>query len=222
MNRFKTGDEEWYRSQSKAPKNQGRETRKESERAVVGIRKALMVGNEQESKYLGVGADAVQYRMQKLGFSEDEIPSVSTIKRIVNPKSPWMNGSIENFNKWFGEKFWDKETFTSLEDMRTESKHFVDQHNALSAWKSRNKSLERINPAKILNNSLKISLDKLPLTGGKIHFIRKVDNEGQISVLNEAFNVGKEFIGEYVWATICLAERKLGPIIELKTSLLMY
>jgi putative transposase len=347
VNRFKTGYEEWYRSQSKAPKNQGRKTRKESERAVVGIRKALMEGNEQESKYLGVGADAVQYRMQKLGFSEDEIPSVSTIKRIVkkhnlkvnkrerykrvkskkrytilnparidemhqmdfvgprfikgygavsslnltdvvsdrvhieqyatksmdnviaflirywsnnpiskylqvdngmyfigdfkylrnfsrfirlclyvgievvfiNPKSPWMNGSIENFNKWFGEKFWDKETFTSLEDMRTESKHFVDQHNALSAWKSRNKSLERINPAKILNNSLKISLDKLLLTVGKIHFIRKVDNEGQISVLNEAFNVGKEFIGEYVWATICLAERNQGAYYRSKDQL---
>ena len=43
----------------------------------------------------------------------------------------------------------------------------------------------------------------------KIHFIRKVNNEGDISVLNEAFEVGKELIDEYVWATICLAERKL-------------
>ena len=42
-----------------------------------------MEGNEHESKYLGVGADAIQYRMEKQGFSKDEIPSVSTIKRIV-------------------------------------------------------------------------------------------------------------------------------------------
>jgi putative transposase len=344
VNRLKTGDEEWYKSHSKAPKNHGREACKEIERAVVSIRKTLMEGNENESKYLGVGADAIQYRMDKLVFSKDEIPSVSTIKRIVkkhglkvnkrerykrvkskkrytilnptqidemhqmdfvgprfikgygavsslnlidvvcnrvhieqydtksmdniigflilywrnnpiprylqvdngmyfigdfkyprkfsrfirfclyvgaeavfiNPKSPWMNGSIENFNGWFDEKFWAKETFTSLEDMRAKSTHFVEQYNDLSAWKNRNKPLERINPAKILNNSLKISLGKLPLTKGKIHFIRKVDNEGKISVLNEALKLGEEFIGEYAWATICLAERKLEAYYRAK------
>jgi len=51
--------------------------------------------------------------------------------------------------------------------------------------------------------------NKLPLTDGNIHFIRKVDNEGKINVLNEAFKVGGEFIGEYVWTTICLADRKM-------------
>ncbi len=35
-----------------------------------------------------------------------------------------MNGSIENFNGWFDEKFWAKETFTNLEDMRAKSTHF--------------------------------------------------------------------------------------------------
>ena len=120
-----------------------------------------------------------------------------------------MNGSIENFNKWFGGKFWEKETFTSLEDMRTKSKHFVDQHNALSAWKKRDKGLERIKPVRILKDAAEINLDKLPLTDGKIHFIRKVGNEGRINVLNETFKVGKEFIGEYVWATICLAKQTI-------------
>ena len=70
-------------NQTKAPKKHGRKTRKDIESTIVNIRKALMVGNEHESKYLGVGADAIQYRMEKLGFSKDEIPSVSTIKRIV-------------------------------------------------------------------------------------------------------------------------------------------
>ncbi|MEA2075292.1 MAG: hypothetical protein U9O85_06115 [Euryarchaeota archaeon] len=49
----------------------------------MNIRKALMVGNEHESKYLGVCADAIRYRMEKLDFSKDEIPPASTIKRIV-------------------------------------------------------------------------------------------------------------------------------------------
>ncbi|HJH25582.1 MAG TPA: hypothetical protein C5S37_08990 [Methanophagales archaeon] len=55
-----------------------------------------------------------------------------------------------------------------------------------------------------------INLDKLPLTDGKIHFIRKVNTKAGINVLNEVFEVGKEFISEYVWATICLGKRKMG------------
>ncbi|NQE06261.1 hypothetical protein C5S32_10370, partial [ANME-1 cluster archaeon GoMg1] len=72
------------------------------------------------------------------------------------------------------------------------------------------------NPARILNNSLKIPLGKLPLTKGKIHFIRMVDNDGKISVLNEAFKVGKEFISEYVWATICLKKQTMDVFYRAK------
>jgi len=121
-----------------------------------------------------------------------------------------MNGSIENFNGWCEEKFWAKELFRSLEDMRAKSPHFIDQYNDLSAWKHKNQSLEQIKPVRILNNSIEIHLEKLPLTEGKIHFISKVDIEGEISILNEAFEVGKEFIDEYVWATICLKKQKIG------------
>ena len=94
--------------------------------------------------------------------------------------------------------------------MRAKSPHFVGQYNDLSAWKHKNKSLERIKPVRMLNSSIEIPLGQLPLTDGKIHFIRKVDIEGEISILNEAFEVGKEFIDEYVWATICLKKQKIG------------
>ena len=304
---------------------------------IVNIRKALMEGNEHESKFLGVSADAIHYRMDQLGFLEDKIPSESTIKRIVKkhglkvnkrerykrvkskkrytllsptqinemhqvdivgprfikgyghissinlidvvsnqvhieqydsksmdnvmafliqywnnnpiprylqvdnamnfigsfknprkfsrfvrlclyvglevvfiaPSSPWMNGSIENFNNWFGSKFWVKETFTDLEDMRTRSPYFVNQHNNLSAWKKRNEELEQIKPVRMLKDATGINLNKLPLTEGIVHFIRQVDGRGRISLLNEVFEVGTEFTGEYVWATICLKEQKL-------------
>jgi len=58
VNRFKTGEEEWYRYRSRAPKQHGRKTNEEIESVVVNIRKALMEGSEHESKYLGVAADA--------------------------------------------------------------------------------------------------------------------------------------------------------------------
>jgi len=127
-----------------------------------------------------------------------------------------MNGSIENFNGWFEEKFWAKELFTNLENMRAKSPHFIDQYNDFSAWKHKNQSLEWIKHVRILNNSIEIPLGQLPLTDGKIHFIRKVDIEGEISIMNEAFEVGKEFISEYVWATICLKKQKIDVYYRAK------
>ena len=337
VNRYKTGKEDWYKSHSRAPKNPGKKIKDEIENAVINVRKSLMDGDRHESKYLGVGADAIQYRMHKLGFPDDETPSVSTITRIVKkhklkinkrerykrvkskkrytilnptrinemhqidfvgprfikgygaisslnlidvvsnqvhieqnnsksmdtviaflirywnnnaiprylqvdngmnfigdfihprkfsrfirlclyvgveavfitPRSPWMNGSIENFNKWFDEKFWVKEIFVDLEDMRIKSTYFVDQYNDLSIWKKRNKELEQIEPIRMLKETVEINLNKLPLIEGKVHFIRRVDNDGEINVLNETFGIGKEFISEYVWATICLRKQRL-------------
>jgi hypothetical protein len=336
VNRFKTGEEEWYESESRAPKQHGKKTDEEIEKVVVDIRKALMEGTEHESKYLGVGADAIRYRMNQLGFTKGEIPSTSTIKRIVKkhglkvnkrerykrikskkrytlldptqinevhqmdfvgprfikgygpisslnlidvvstrvhieqfdskrmdnviaflikywsnnpiprylqvdngmsfigdfknprgfsrfvrlclcvgieivfiaPRSPWMNGSIENFNKWFDQKFWKGETFTDLEDIRTRSPHFVCQYNDLGVWKKRNRELEEIKPIRILKDA-KINPDNLPLTDGQIHFIRQVNGEGRIDVLNEVFKVGEEFISEYVWSTVRTGKQKM-------------
>jgi len=338
VSRFKSGDEHWYKSRSRAPKEQARAISASIEQAVVTIRKALMEGTEQASKYLGVGADAILYRMDKLGFSNDELPSASTIKRIVKkhklkvnkrerykrvrskkrytllnptqinevhqmdfvgprfikgygaisslhlidvisnqvrvrqydsksmdnvlsflikywrdnpipsylqvdngmyfigdyhtprnfsrfirlclyvgtelvfiaPRSPWMNGSIENFNGWFNKKFWLKETFLNIEDMRSKSRSFETQFNDLNAWKKRDKKLSQINSLRMLKNTVEINCNELPLTEGKMHFIRKVGNDGTITILNEQFKIGREFIGEYVWTTLCLTTQRMN------------
>ena len=62
-----------------------------------------------------------------------------------------------------------------MEDIRTRSLHFVDQHNDLGAWKKRNEKLEQIKPVRILKDAAEINLNKLPVTDGKMHFIRSVD-----------------------------------------------
>jgi len=43
-----------------------------------------------------------------------------------------------------------------------------------------------------------------------------VDIDCKISVRNEAFKVGKEFISEYVWATICLKKQTLEVFYRAK------
>jgi len=49
----------------------------------------------------------------------------------------------------------------------------------------------------------------LPITAGRIHFIRKVKPDGTISLLNEAWKVSKRLAGKYVWATLTTHCRQL-------------
>jgi hypothetical protein len=50
---------------------------------------------------------------------------------------------------------------------------------------------------------------RLPLTAGRIHFMRRVDATGHIELLNETWMVGPKWIGEYVRATINTATQCL-------------
>ena len=43
-----------------------------------------------------------------------------------------------------------------------------------------------------------------------------MDIDGELTILNEAFEVGKEFIDEFVWATICLKKQKIGVYYRAK------
>jgi hypothetical protein len=42
----------------------------------------------------------------------------------------------------------------------------------------------------------------LPVTAGRLHFIRRVSPEGAIGFLGETWKVGKRFVGHYIWATV--------------------
>jgi hypothetical protein len=51
--------------------------------------------------------------------------------------------------------------------------------------------------------------NSLPITAGRIHFIRKVKPDGIISVLNETWKVSNRLTGKYVWATVITHGRRL-------------
>jgi|LGVE01.1.fsa_nt_gb transposase len=330
LGRYKTGRKGWYNDLPKRARVIPHKTSERIEQIVVNIRKALMDGTEDSTKYSRVGAEAIQFHMGELGYKPSEIPSLSTIKRIIkrnklkgnkrerykrihskgrhtilnpkhidelhqidyvgprhikgygpinsihlkdvvgrqvagqqyneksmdnvmeflmgywkqcpipkylqvdngmcfvgdykHPKSfsrfvrlalyvgievvfiapsrPWMNGTIEEFNKGFDKRFWQKERFTDLNDIRKKSEIFFEKENKFNAWKLRNEKLKVVDPKRMLPGDFTIAVDRLPMVTGKIHFIRRVDSRGKISVLNEYFDVGKEYTGEYVWATI--------------------
>ena len=49
----------------------------------------------------------------------------------------------------------------------------------------------------------------VPLTAGRVHFVRLVNAQGQMTLLNETWKVGKRLAGQYVWATVSTDRRRL-------------
>jgi len=330
LKRYHTGSKDWYKDLSKKPRTTPNKVNEQIENVVVRIRESLMGGDDEYTKYGFVGAEAIQFHMEELNYDPASIPSLSTIKRIINrnklrlnkkerykrvkskgryslikpeyideihqvdfvgpryirgygvvnslhlkdvvgrqvagkqyagksmdnvleflqgywkshqipryiqvdngmsfagdfihprsfsrfvrlclyvgievifiaPAKPWMNGTIEEFNKGFDRLFWKRETFTNLSDIRKKFKLFSESQNKFNAWKLEKKGLQSLSPKRILKRGFKLDLDNIPLVSGKIHFIRIVNSGGNIVVLNEPFLIGTEYIGEYIWATI--------------------
>ena len=334
---FKKSDKsEWFREESRAPKTVHRKTNQELETLVVSVRKSLMDGENEDTKYRCIGAEEIQLRMHELGSSEGDTPSLSTIKRIIKrnklliqkrkryvrckskkrytllnptkvnevhqmdfigpryikgygaissmnlidvvgnkayiqqyagrsmdtvieflldcwtnnaipkylqmdngayfigdlrharhfsrvvrlchcfgvepvfiaPRKPWMNGTIEDFNGEFEEKLWARERFSDLEHPLREAKIFRTRHSNRQDWKYRNANLVSIRHRKIPVD-FTIDDNNLPITEGKVHFIREVKEDGTINVLNEDFEVNKSLAYEYVWATIHTKQEQL-------------
>ena len=45
----------------------------------MNVRKSLLEGSNEDTKYRCIGAVEIEFRIHELGYSEDETPSLSTI-----------------------------------------------------------------------------------------------------------------------------------------------
>jgi hypothetical protein len=68
--------------------------------------------------------------------------------------------------------------------------------------------------------------EDLPISAGRVHFIRQVSETGEVEILNETWQVHKRLAGQYVWATIWTHDHKLeiyhrrssdSPVRQVKT-----
>src|SRR6056297_1084358 len=73
-NRYDSGNKNWFKDRSKAPKHPTN-IDEDLEKLVIKIRKELM-----EEKYARIGPQTIHWELQRLGV---EHPSLSTIKRII-------------------------------------------------------------------------------------------------------------------------------------------
>jgi putative transposase len=120
---------------------------------------------------------------------------------------PACNGEVEELNGLWGHAFWERRHFTSFGQVRRTSPVFVDWYmteyappfldNATPQQAQHHESIHRLTAKQILSLP-----DPLPITAGRIHFIRQVQPDGTIILLNEPWKVSKRLAGKYVWTTL--------------------
>jgi hypothetical protein len=128
------------------------------------------------------------------------------------------NHPIETFHSLWCQAFWTRQTFTDLAHVRAQTPVFTRWYH----HHYRPPSLEGKTPAQMrygvrvprLTTELRrlipdFQAERLPLTAGRFHFMRKVDTSGHIEFLNERWRVGSKWIGEYVRATLNTAKQML-------------
>ncbi len=125
---------------------------------------------------------------------------------------PWRDAYIESFNSRFDNMLWQPKLFKDLDHMRTESKKFRDKHNNYQEYRKNNfKNQKPISyKTRYLPESFTFdSASGLPITRGRLHFVRMVDGKGNISILNENFYIDKNLSFQYVWTILSTKDLNL-------------
>jgi hypothetical protein len=117
------------------------------------------------------------------------------------------NHWVEGFHALWVRAFWSKYQFRDLAHVRRQVRGFLRWYHE----RYQPPSLEGKTPAQMREGSRLLLLtpelqrlipESLPVTAGFIHFVRRVDVEGRIVVLNQAWTIGRRFAGRYVWARV--------------------
>jgi hypothetical protein len=121
---------------------------------------------------------------------------------------PKRNHQIETFHSLWVASCWSRHEFCDLAEVRDQTPAFrrwyMHHYSPPSLAGKTPAQICRATPRLLLTAPLRRLLPpgRLPLTQGRLHFMRKVDPTGQIQLLNGVWRLGPQWSGEYVRATI--------------------
>ena len=132
---------------------------------------------------------------------------------FLPPGEPKRNGLVEGIHHLWAQSFFDKDHFASVAHLNRKSHKFLSWYDQYEPPRLGGVSVAAarrgVQRRRLTPRERHAIPDELPLTAGRLHFIRRVDPQGQIRLLNERWKVSKRLVGEYVWATIDLKEQSL-------------
>jgi len=125
---------------------------------------------------------------------------------------PWRNAHIESFNSRYDKMLWRKMVFKDLNQLCLESIKFREKHNDYQKYRKTTfkKQYPKSYTIRYLpENFVFDSSQNLPITQGRLHFVRLIDEHGNINILNEDFYIDKNLSFDYAWGIINTKDQDL-------------
>jgi len=127
---------------------------------------------------------------------------------------PKRNSVVERLHGLWSQTFWRTDRFDTLAEVRQAAPQFVRfymkcYHPVALQGATPSQAEEQVKRRQVTAEQVAMLPRELPLTAGRVHFVRLVTAQGQITLLNETWSVGKRLAGQYVWATINTQRRRL-------------
>jgi putative transposase len=127
---------------------------------------------------------------------------------------PECNGEVEELNGLWGHTFWERRRFASFGRVCRASPAFVhwymtDYVPPVLVEATPQQAQRREPQHRLTATQRKCLPNPLPITAGRLHFIRKVKPDGTITLLNETWKVSQRLAGHYIWATLITHCRRL-------------
>jgi putative transposase len=127
---------------------------------------------------------------------------------------PKRNGMVERLNGLWSRAFWNRRHFRSVAQVKRASPAFeawYEHHYYPPALKGLSPGQARRpgHQVRLTEKDIRALPSELPITAGRIHFLRRVAEDGTIRLLNEPWKVDQRLAGQYVWATLVTHTRRL-------------
>jgi putative transposase len=133
---------------------------------------------------------------------------------FIPPGEPKRNGLVEALHGLWAASFWERNHFRSFAEVVRKGRQFTDWYDhqyypPVLAGLTPAQAHRRGHRARLPKAQARCLAQPLPVTAGRVHFIRRVSPAGALRLLGEPWRVGKSLAGDYVWATVVTHAHRL-------------
>jgi putative transposase len=126
---------------------------------------------------------------------------------FLPPGEPKRNGLVERVNGLWVHHFWERNRFQEVGEV-------VRQHGVFLDWywqeytpptlcgQTPAQAQAQVKRTPLARQAVQAIPAVLPITAGRVHFVRRVGADGTIHILGETWKVSRGLAQEYVWATV--------------------
>jgi putative transposase len=147
---------------------------------------------------------------------------VGTQPIFIPIRHPKSNGAVERFHQAYDKHVWEAHYLADLTTVNFHGDAFFAAYRAShypSALGGRTpQQTHQAYPQRGLPREFIPDLKALPITEGQIHFIRKVEADGAVPILNARWPVSDSQVGQGVWTTLTLSTGKTNAELAVYTD----